>query len=332
VKLSVRWFLIIIGLIFAILSVASILADDDLLWGLDSFPHTVPPRGMGIIVGLAYISMLGSVGLLWFRAFVVKNVDRTSNILALWLSGITLVLHILLIGFIRVWEIGGGTSDLLSAEAWDVAASASSVRAVISLAIGLPIQHWFAHRDVSVDKNRWGVILGGLIALGSLTVVGHTAYQPPTWISHGMDFVHGVGSSLWFGGLLGLVLFMRHAFRKRGDALEAGRVLADFSSYALYCVIALAVSGTVIAYVVKDDLLDITGSPFARALTLKLGIAVIPIAIAAYNRFKLLPRLRRDPESIQAWRTLRLTTLAEVGLLIIVLLVTGYLVLQSPVA
>lgn len=329
-KFSVRWFIAIIGLIFAALSVASILAEDNLLWGLDTFPLWSPPTGMGIVVALAYITMLGSVGLLWFRAFVVREIDSASKKIALGFSGISLVLHILLVGYIQVWEMRGSTSDLFSAEAWDVASSASSVRAVICLAIGFPIQHWFATRDMSREVNRWGVVTGGLIALGSLTVVGHTAYQPPTWISHGMDFVHGVGAAFWFGGLLGLVLFLQVALRARKDARKTGKVLTDFSNYALFCVIALAFSGAVMAWMVKDDPLEVE-SPFSRALSLKLLLVLIPIILAAYNRFRLMPQLAGDAESSETWGILQRVTRIELALLIAVLLVTGYLVLQSPV-
>lgn len=329
-KFSVRWFLAIIGLIFVVLSVASIAAGDDLLWGLDSFPLTAPPTGMGIVVAVAYITMLGSVGLLWFRAFVVKHVDSKSHRIALVFSVITIVLHILLVGYIRLWEIGGAASDLFTAEAWNVASSASSVRAVICLALGFPIQHWFARKDMSVDKNRWGVVIGGLIALGSLTVVGHTAYQPPTWISHGMDFVHGVGASLWFGGVLGLVLYLRHAFREKESAARTGRVLADFSTYALFCVVALAVSGIVMSVMVKDDPFE-RESAFAQTFMVKLLLVLIPIGLAAYNRFRLMPQLEASPESDTAWASLRRTTLIEVAALVVILFVTGYLVLQSPV-
>lgn len=330
-KFSVRWFLAIVGLIFVALSIASIIAEDDLLWGLDTFPLWSPPTGMGIVVGVAYISMLASVGLLWFRAFVVGSVDRGSHKIAIGFSGISLILHILLIGYIQVWEMRGAVSDLFTAEAWEVASSASSVRAVICLAIGFPIQHWFANRDVSREFNRWGVVMGGLIALGSLTVVGHTAYQPPTMVSHGMDFVHGVGAAFWFGGLLGLVLFLHRALYVRSDAKNVGRVMADFSNYALFCVIALAVSGSVMAFMVKDDPTELTDSAFSQALTLKLLLVIIPIVLAAYNRFKLMPQLEEKGNSTEIWEKLRRTALAEVGLLTVILLVTGYLVLQSPV-
>lgn len=334
-KFSVRWFLIIIGLIFAVLSVASIFADNNLLWGLDSFPLDTPsPSGMNLVQTIAYISMLGSVGLLWFRTFIVRSVDSQSLRLALVFSAVAVVAHIALIGFIRVWELhaaGDASVNLLNSKAWDVDPQGSSVRALTCLIIGFPLQHAFARKDPALERNRWLTITGGLIALGSLTVVGHTAYQPPTWVSHGMDFVHGVGASLWFGGLLGLVLFMRAAFRDRSSALDAARVLSEFSTAALYSVVALAVSGSVIAYVVKDDVLDLTGSPFAKALSVKLMLIIIPVTLAAYNRFRLIPQIQQDPDSTAAWVTLRKTIMVELVALFAILVVTGVLVLASPV-
>lgn len=335
IRFSVRWFLAIIVLVFVALSAGSVYTDNDLLWGLEAFPlNTDPPAGMSLTFTIAYVSMLGSVGLLWFRAFIVRDIDALSSRIAIALSLITIAAHILLVGYIQLWDLrdaGDTTATLLSARTWDVDSQASSIRAVICLLIGLPIQHWYARKDPTVERNRWFVVTGGLIGLGSLTVVGHTAYQPPTWLSHGMDFLHGVGASLWFGGLLGLVLFLRHAMSTREDAVEAGRVLTQFSTWALYSVIMLAFSGIVIAVMVKDNVLDPAESPFARSLTLKLFLVLVPIALAAYNRFRLMPQLKQDPESPAAWSMLRKTTLVEVVALLAILVVTGVLVLASPV-
>lgn len=334
-RYSVKWFWAAIIAVFAVLSVASVFSDNSLLWGLESFPtETDPPAGMSLTFSIAYASMLGSVGIMWFRAFLVRRFDAQSSRLALVFSLVAVATHVLIVGYLNLWDIrdaGDTGATLLSSQTWDVDSQSSSVRALLCLLIGFPLQHWFARKDPNVERNRWFVVTGGLIALGSLTVVGHTAYQPPTWLSHGMDFLHGVGASLWFGGLIGLVLFMSHALRTRESVLEAGRVLSRFSTWALYSVIMLAFSGTVIAVMIKDDALDPTESSFARSLTLKLLIAVIPIGIAAYNRIRLMPQLEQGPESPEAWSTLRKTTIGEVVLLLVILIVTGQLVLASPV-
>ena len=334
-RYSVKWFWAAIIAVFAILSIASISTDNTLLWGLESFPvNTDPPGGMSITFSIAYVAMLGSVGLMWFRAFIVRDIDKQSHRLALMLSVIALIAHVLMVGYLRLWELrdaGDTAATLFSSQTWEIDAQSSSVRAVTCLLLGFPLQHWYARKDPNVERNRWFVVTGGLIALGSLTVVGHTAYQPPTWLSHGMDFVHGVGASLWFGGLLGLVIYLAAAMRNRKDAVETGRVLTEFSTWGLYSVIMLAFSGGVIAFMVKDDLLDPNESAFASNLTIKLIVALIPIILAAYNRFSLMPRLKRDPDSPATWSALRRTTMAEVALLLVILTITGRLVLSSPV-
>lgn len=334
-RYSVKWFWAAIIAVFAVLSVTSVFNDNSLLWGLESFPvDTDPPAGMNLVFTVAYASMLGTVGLMWFRAFLVRDIDKQSSRIALVFSTIALIAQALIVGYLNLWELrdaGDTAATLFSSQTWQVDSQASSVRALICLLIGLPIQHWYARKDPNVERNRWFVVTGGLIALGSLTMIGHTAYQPPTWLSHGMDFVHGVGASLWFGGLIGLVLFLGNAIRRREDALETGRVLTAFSTWALYSVIMLAFSGGVIAVMVKDDALSPNESSFASSLTLKLLVALIPIVLAAYNRLKLLPQLERDPESPEAWSALRNTTIVEIVLLLVILVITGNLVLSSPV-
>lgn len=333
-KYSVKWFWAAIILVFAVLSIASVSRDNHLLWGLNSFPKNVdPPAGMHWVETISLISMLGSVGLMWFRAFLVRDIDRQSHRIALVFSLIAIAAQTLLMGYIHLWELrdaGDTAATLFSARTWEIDSQSPSMRAVICLLIGFPLQHWYARKDPNVERNRWFVVTGGLIALGSLTVVGHTAYQDPTWLSHGMDFVHGVGASLWFGGLIGLALYLRAAFKSREDALKAGQVLSDFSTWALYSVMMLAFSGTVIAVMVKDDLLNPTESAFSKALSIKLLIVIVPICIAAFNRFKLLPMLKDDPESPAAWDALKKTTVAEIVMIVAILIVTGILVLASP--
>jgi copper transport protein len=107
-------------------------------------------------------------------------------------------------------------------------------------------------------------------------------------------------------------------------------VLANFSSYALYSVIALAVSGVVMSTVIKDDPLE-RESAFAKTLILKLALLLIPLALAVWNRFRLVPQLTGDAESEVAWATLRRTTIIEVAALVVILGITGFLVLQSPI-
>lgn len=313
--------------VLAALAIAPVSANS-----LDTFPTTPAPAGMGVVQALAYLSLLAAVGLIWFRAFVVGDIDAGSRRLSLQLSVATIVLHIILAGYIHVWSESLTARSLLAAEGWDISPKASSVRAIVSLVIGLPLQYWFARSTPTGWKRNLAVFLGGLIALGSLTVVGHTATLEPTWLTHGAVFVHGAAATFWFGGVLGLVLYFRQAFADRSDVAGAGGVLTRFSSLALWVVVALAVSGVVMSASIKDNPLDFTGTPFARTLTLKLMIVAIPIVLAVYNRFSLMPRLKENDDTDDAWNRLRSVVLVEFAALMLVVIITGFLVLKSPVA
>jgi copper transport protein len=62
-------------------------------------------------------------------------------------------------------------------------------------------------------------------------------------------------------------------------------------------------------------------------------VVMVAIAIAAWNRFVLLPRLRaadRQAERDDAAAPVVRTTFAEAGVLVVVLLLTGFLVDRSP--
>src|SRR5690606_28938883 len=122
-----------------------------LLWGLESFPtETDPPAGMSLAFSIAYAAMLGSVGLMWFRAFLVRDIDKQSSRISLVLSLVAIAAHVLLIGYLNLWDIrdaGDTGATLLSSQTWDVDSQSSSVRALVCLLIGFPLQHWFARKD-----------------------------------------------------------------------------------------------------------------------------------------------------------------------------------------
>jgi copper transport protein len=59
-------------------------------------------------------------------------------------------------------------------------------------------------------------------------------------------------------------------------------------------------------------------------------VLLIPFVIAAWNRFRLVPAVEREPDTASGWRLLRGTVLAEIALLVVVIGLTGFLALQSP--
>jgi copper transport protein len=76
-----------------------------------------------------------------------------------------------------------------------------------------------------------------------------------------------------------------------------------------------------------DALLETT---YGRIFLAKIGILLVPLGLAGWNRFWLVPAVERDPNENVAWHRLRGTVTVEALLLVIVIGLTGFLVLQSP--
>ena len=110
-------------------------------------------------------------------------------------------------------------------------------------------------------------------------------------------------------------------------------MLSRFSTWAAGILAVLVVAGSVMAWRVAgsvDALLDTT---YGTLLIVKVLLVLVAIAIAAWNRFSLLPRLRdaeRRPARDETAASVVRTTFAEAGVLVAVLLVTGFLVDRSP--
>lgn len=310
------------------------VAIDDLR--LDETPTTPPPAGMGAIQAIAYLSLILAVGLPWFRAFVLKRVDEWSVRVAHLAGAITILAHILIAPFTRLWEQDGSASDLLTLDAWQVEPGHGNVRALIFVVIGLIFELGYMQRPLSQRSVPWAIFLGGMFALGSLTVVGHTATLEPAWVVHGADFLHGLAAAFWFGGLVGLGRFLRVARRPEHPAepwplpADAARVVARFSWLAGWAFAALAISGGVIAFKVLGSWDALLHTTYGRVLIAKLSVVAIPFAFAVWNRLRLVPSIDRDPEISSAWSRLRTTVLVEASLLVVVLSLTGFLVLQNP--
>jgi copper transport protein len=310
------------------------VAIDDLR--LDETPTTPPPTGMGAVQAIAYLALILAVGLPWFRAFVLKRVDEWSVRVAHLAGAIAILAHILIVPFTRIWEQDGSTSDLLTLGAWQVEPGHGNMRALIFVVIGLIFVLGYMQCPLSQRSVPWAIFLGGMFALGSLTVVGHTATLEPAWIVHGADFLHGLAAAFWFGGLVGLGRFLRVARRPEHPAeprplpADAARVVARFSWLAGWAVAALAISGSVIAFKVLGSWDALLHTTYGRVLIAKLSLVLIPFGFAIWNRLRLVPSVQSDPEASSAWNRLRATVLTEAGLLVVVLSLTGFLVLQNP--
>jgi copper transport protein len=142
------------------------------------------------------------------------------------------------------------------------------------------------------------------------------------------DLVHGIVGAIWFGGLIGLARYL--LLSGRHDPVAGVHVVTRFSFIAGVAFALAAFSGTVMAVRILENFDALFDTTFGRILLAKIAVLVIPFVIAAWNRFRLVPAVTREPDADAGWRRLRGTVLAEITLLIVVIGLTGFLVLQSP--
>jgi copper transport protein len=255
----------------------------------------------GVVRALDYVAIALVVGTLVFLLWVVPPAllggafeRRGWRLLGggLLLGVIVSVLGILLQGAeaagVSLWSAlrSNVISDVLSSRfgwVWGIKA----VLFAVSLAA-------IALRRHRLYRLGLGAVCAYLVVTPALA--GHAAIQSPVWAFFPADIVHVLAASVWVGGIACIVFALPAATRaveppERTGVLVA--VLGRFSPLALGAVLALAVTGVVQAYIDVRSLNALTHSTYGELVLLKTGLLGILIGLAAVNRERVLPTLRR---------------------------------------
>ncbi len=166
---------------------------------------------------------------------------------------------------------------------------------------------------------------------------GHASVQSPTGVFFPVDVVHVLTASVWVGGIVCLLFALPAATR----ALEGPRrrgllvaVLARFSPLALACVVAIAATGVVQAYIDVRSLDGLLHTTYGALVIAKAALLAALTGLGWLNRERVLPALRRiagagaspGAAGAAARRTLR----GELALMLVVFGVTAALVGYAP--
>ena len=82
-----------------------------------------------------------------------------------------------------------------------------------------------------------------------------------------------------------------------GRSNSAAVVVSRFSTAAASVLAALVLSGAFLAWRIVGSWSALVNDGYGQLLLLKIGIAAAAAALAAYNRFQLVPAPRRRPGS-----------------------------------
>jgi len=146
----------------------------------------------------------------------------------------------------------------------------------------------------SLPVLRWAwtplLLVGSLVTLMPLALTGHSSSGGAHDLATNSLVIHLVAGALWAGGLLAL---LTHTLRRGGHADLAAR---RFSALALWCFVAMALSGVVNA-LVRISPADLVHTDYGRLVAAK-AVALVLLGVLGWRqRTKGVAALQTDPEA-----------------------------------
>ena len=191
----------------------------------------------------------------------------------------------------------------------------------ITTVVGLVATAWLLPTRHGDSSRHQLAGIAGLLALAPLPLSGHTRAEHATELA--VDWLHLAAGAVWLGGLVGLGLTLPAL---AGRSSSAAVVVSRFSTAAASVLAALLLSGAFLAWRIVGSWTALVNDGYGQLLLVKIGIATAAVAIAVYNRFRLVPHTQAAVgfhDQIAAARALTRTVTAEAVVLVAVLLVTA---------
>ncbi len=310
---------------------------------------------------LAYLGVLAACGLIAFDVLVLRGrgderVRNRIRRLSAWCAGAGVAGALLLLPLTELGQRFRTLSGLVEPSTWTAQLGQDAGVTLVLAGAGLLLAWEAAWAVGTRTAASAGTALAGCgLAVGAFAVVGHTRAYGPVALVLTADLMHLTVAAFWFGGLIGLGLLLRATGRsvaagstaaapRRGPTTTAIRArplpralvestaaaLARFSTLAAVLVAVLAVTGGLMAWRILGSWAALVGTGYGQALLVKLALVAGAVAVAGYNRYRMVPRIVGTPAVDAAWPRLRRTVTAEAVVLVAVLLVTGWLVDANP--
>ena len=296
-----------------------------------SYAETDPwvERMLGLAQAIAYASLLSVVGLIFFWLFI-ERIPTVRNRLPVGLALIAIAALAVSIPLMVARQQARSPGYIADIGDWAREARTDNWVTLGLATVGLAILLVAARRTDSTVR-RLALAIGAVAALGSISVIGHTRIVHPEWLIVISNVTHTVAGAIWLGGLAGLALAFRAA-RHRADSGSAdlAAVVVRFSRVAAGALAGVLITGTLSAGLILRAFSPLWSTDYGRLLMIKVALVLMVIGIAAWNHFRLVPAVTREPEDQAAFSILRKLVLSELALLILVAAVTGFLVNLSP--
>jgi copper transport protein len=268
-----------------------------MVFSIGAVTGAAPPataRPLAVLIWLArigvYLGLFVGVGGAFFAAWIGQG-----------LSGSTVSRGALAIGLVNaVASLGLQGLDLLNLPFGGIMTSAPWARALAtslgpSLLIATGAMAIAGYALKSPGKTIAGVSTAlAMAGVGlSLAASGHAATASPQWLTRPLLFLHGVAAAYWIGALAPLATMVR----ARNDDLP--RVLKQFSGLAMLLVGLLVLSGFVLSIIQLGSLRPLVETQYGNILSVKVGLVILLLGLAALNRFLFTPAATANDHNIR---------------------------------
>jgi copper transport protein len=294
---------------------------------------------LGAVQGVGYVGLFLAAGLAVFastllpRAITLRRARTRLQWLAKASAVVALVATALTIPLTVAYQQGLGLDRVAARATW-LDGAPVAMAGLVLLAVGFTLLGQNVGAAAPDRRTRCFALGGVALVVVAPALTGHTRAFSPEPLVIGTDILHVLAGSVWLGGLVGLALTLP-SLAGREDA--AAQTLARFSMAAAGVLAALTGTGLVLAWRILASWENLVGSTYGRLLLVKLAVVLVVVAVAGWNRFVLLPRVRAA-SGLPGRRSTTIRTTARIGgtvrmeavLLVVALLLTGFLVNKSP--
>ena len=194
----------------------------------------------------------------------------------------------------------------------------------------------FVQRD---QTARLGFSLaGGSVALATLLWSGHAgATEGALGVAHRIsDIAHMIAAAVWIGGIAAFALLLRRPaqIQRAAHVTVVVRSLENFSRVGTAAVGIILLTGILNGFVILGaDVSPIFNSTYGLLLLAKVALFGVMIALAANNRWKITPALKKSVHGDKiesAWSQLRVSIAWEATAGAVVLALVGWLGTLAP--
>lgn len=284
---------------------------------------------------IAYLGVLGTSGYVLLASALRRRGDPSPvgrpTTIAACVALVAIVLQVPLQGALAT---GKGLTAIADASVLALSIADGMGWAALLTALGLLAVIITSGLPWEGAARRVGLVGAAVAPLG-FVLTGHTLTMSPAVVAYLADLAHVAAAAVWFGGLIAVVVAVGRR-RRDDEPIEAAEAIADFSGWAALSAGALIVAGIVLSWIEVGSVEALTTTLYGRLLLAKVALVAVALVAAAWNRFRLVPRVAaaslEEPavDDGASWGTLLRLVKLEIALIAVVLMVTAVLSNVTP--